>query len=178
MRLGSYKRTGYSWKELSLFKQSLLDAAAFFVALGSHSNIWHGCVSLEDCAGELLWQDLTVCSSPGWAGPPSPAAWTWLLPTPKDTLSLSLCLADPKLQLCSGSAQFPLVLCTYLFFSQAFSEEFLEKMGQYSPRYCSLTQIHWQMNFFCCLAASPALCPRPSPVRTSCNTLKPTTAFR
>lgn len=48
---------------------------------------------------------------------PGCATWTRWLPTPEDTSSLFLCLADPKVQLWSVSGQFPLV-----FFSLAFSE--------------------------------------------------------
>ena len=121
---------------------------------------------LENCFGRT-WQ-----SVPPWVSrAPGYAAWTWLLPTPKDMLSLFLCLADPKLQLYLVSGQFPLVLCMYPFFTSLF--------WGISEKHGSILFVRGDplIKNFCCLAASPAVCPRPSPARISYNALNPRTVF-
>lgn len=126
MRPVSYKRTGYGWEELNLL--SLFWVLQLFLwgqgPTPSQHLAWL-CQSqktvLVNCFGRTWW------SIPLWVSRTcSFAAWTWLLLAPKDTLSLFLCSADPKLWLCSVSGQFPSLLCLYLFLSLAFSEGFLK----------------------------------------------------
>jgi len=78
---------------------SLLDAVAFLVGPDPTPSqcLARLCLTQRLCWGIAL-AALTVCSPLGRASH-GHAAWTRLLPTPKDMLSLFPCSADPKLQL-------------------------------------------------------------------------------